>query len=158
MPDMPPVSLREITSDNLDLVLRLSVTEEQEKVYPRSNAYSIAEAHVANDASWIRAVYAGETPVGFLMTSEAPEKGEYFLWRLMVDARHQGKGYGRRAVELLIERIANLQNAKVLWASHLKEDGDAGGFYRKLGFEYTGETIQGGDLLMAMDFSDARTG
>ena len=155
-----PVSLREITSETLESILQLSVTEKQKKVYPRSNAYSIAEAHYPTDDDpvWIRAVYAGETPVGFLMTSEAPAKGEYFLWRLMIDARHQGKGYGRKAVELLIERIETSPNAKALWTSHLKQDGDAGGFYRKLGFEYTGEIIHGGDHLMRTDVEAQGTG
>ena len=65
---------------------------------------------------------------------------------------HQGKGYGRRAIELLIESIKTSPNANVLWTSHLKEDGDAGGFYRELGLKCTGEIIQGGDYLMRIDF------
>ena len=149
-----PVSLREITAENLKSVLRLSVSEEQKKVYPRSNAYSIAEAHYPGDDDpvWIQAIYAGEEPVGFLMTSEAPERGEYFLWRLMIDAKHQRKGYGRRAVELLIERIRNSPNPRFLMTSHLKGDGDAGAFYEKLGFVYTGEILGGCDHVMRIDF------
>ena len=68
------ISLREITGENLRSIHALSVTEEQKKVYPRSNAYSMAEGHYPadDDPVWMRAIYAGETPVGFLMTSEAP--------------------------------------------------------------------------------------
>jgi diamine N-acetyltransferase len=155
-----PVSLREITSENLKPVLRLSVTEEQKKVYPRSNAYSIAEGHYPGDDDpvWIRAIYAGEEPVGFLMTSEVPERGEYFLWRLMIDANHQRKGYGFRAVELLIERIKNSPNPKVLMTSHLKGDGDAGAFYEKLGFVYTGEILNGCDHVMRIVFGEWQNG
>ncbi len=150
-----PVSLREITSKNLKALLTLSVTEEQKKVYPRSNAYSIAEGQYPpdDDPVWIRAIYAGEVPVGFLMTSEAPDRGEYFLWRLMVDAKHQGNGYGSRAVELLIERIKASPTAKELVTSHLKDDGDAGTFYQTLGFEYTGEILDGCDHVMRIGFS-----
>ena len=144
------VSLRAITSRNLKAILALSVTKEQKKVYPRSNAYSIAEGHYPpdDDLVWMRAIYAGEDPIGFLMTSEDPDRGEYFLWRLMIDARHQGKGYGFKAVELLLERIKASPNAKELLTAHLKDDGDAGSFYRKLGFEYTGEVIAGADRVM----------
>ncbi len=144
------VSLREVMSENLRAILALSVTEEQKKVYPRSNAYSIAEGQYPPDDHpvWIRAIYVGEVPVGFLMTSEAPDRGEYFLWRLMIDAKHQGNGYGSRAVELLIERIKASSNAKELVTSHLRDDGDAGTFYRKLGFEYTGEILDGCDRVM----------
>jgi diamine N-acetyltransferase len=148
-----PISLREINGKNLGSVLGLKVTDKQEKVYPRSNAYSIAEGHYPpdDDPVWIRAIYAGEAPVGFLMTSEAPAQGEYFLWRLMIDAKHQGSGYGSRAVELLVERIKDSPNPKALLTSHLKGDGDAGSFYEKLGFSYTGEILGGCDYVMRMD-------
>ena len=149
------ISLREISNENLGRVLGLEVTEDQKKVYPRSNAYSISEGHYPpdDDPVWIRAIYAGDNPVGFLMTSEAPDQGEYFLWRLMIGAQYQGKGYGLKAVELLIERIVNTPNAKTLIASHLTGDGDAGSFYRRLGFEYTGEMLGDDDRVMEIVFS-----
>ena len=148
------MSLRAITSRNLKAILALNVTEEQKKVYPRSNAYSIAEGHYPpdDDAVWMRAIYAGDNPVGFLMTSEDSDRGEYFLWRLMVDAKHQGKGYGSRAVELLIDRIKSSPKAKELVTSHLEDDGDAGSFYMLLGFEYTGEILGGRDHVMKISF------
>jgi diamine N-acetyltransferase len=150
------VTLREITSRNIKEVLALAVKPEQRRVYPRSNGYSIAEGHYPadDDPVWMRAIYAGEVPVGFIMTSEARDRGQYLLWRLMVDARHQGKGYGFRAVELLIERIKALPGARELLTSHLEGDGDAGPFYEKLGFRYTGEIWEGIDHVMKMDLSD----
>jgi diamine N-acetyltransferase len=131
-----PVSLREITRHNIKAILDLKVSKEQENVYPRSNAYSIAEGHYPTDDDpvWMRAIYAGDVPVGFLMTSEAPDRGEYLIWRLMIDAHHQRNGYGSRAVEWLINRITASPNATKLMASHLRGEGDAGPFYQKLGF------------------------
>jgi diamine N-acetyltransferase len=148
------VSLREISNENLGPILSLDVTENQKTVYPRSNAYSIAEGHYPadDDPVWIRAIYAGDTPVGFLMTSEAPNQGEYFLWRLMVGAQYQGKGYGVQAVELLMDRLRNTPNPKSLITSHLKGDGDAGSFYERLGFSYTGEVAGGIDHVMKVYF------
>ena len=149
------VSLREITPENIRAVLGLEVAPEQKSVYPRSNGYSIAEGHYPTDDDpvWMRVIYANETPVGFLMTSEARDRGEYFLWRLMVDAEHQGRGYGSGAVKLLIERIKATGNARMLLTSHLKGDGNASGFYEKLGFVYTGEVIGGIDYVMKIAFS-----
>ena len=67
------VSLREITGRNLRAVLALRVTEGQRKVYSRSNAYSIAEGHYPpdDDPVWIRAIYAGEIPVGLRIADRA---------------------------------------------------------------------------------------
>ena len=149
------VSLREINGKNIKAVLALSVTEEQKQVYPRSNAYSIAEGHYPadDDSVWMRAIYAEEIPVGFIMTSEVPEEGIYFIWRIMIDAKHQGKGYGEKAIKLLIDRIINIGNPKEILTSHLKGDNDVGGFYKKLGFNYTGEIVNDNDYMMKMEFN-----
>ena len=131
------VSLREITQETVNSILDLRVTQEQEQ-FVASNAVSIAQAHFLEDV-WFRAIYADDTPVGFLMLSDQPEKGEYYLWRFMVDAQHQGKGYGRRALELLIEHVKTRPNAKELSLSHVPGPGSPESFYRKLNFEHTGE-------------------
>ena len=141
------VSLREITQDTVNSILDLRVTKDQEQ-FVASNAVSIAQAHFSKDA-WFRAIYADETPVGFLMLSDQPDKGEYFLWRFMVDLQHQGKGYGRRALELLIEHVKTRPNAKELFLSHVPGTGSPEGFYRKLNFERTGEKA-GEELVMKL--------
>ena len=152
--ELGPVTLREITGENLHAVLELSVADHQRKSYPRSNAYSIAEAHYPadDDPVWARAIYAGETPVGFMMTSEAPDKGEYFLWRLMIDHLFQRCGYGRCAVQLLIDRIRKTDNPNTLATSHLQEDASTGRFYEQLGFEYTGECLGEDESVMRLSF------
>ena len=152
--DLGPVTLREITSENLHAILELSVADHQLEAYPRSNAYSIAEAHYPadDDDVWLRAIYAGDTAVGFIMTSEAPSKGLYFLWRLMIDQRFQSRGYGQQAVQLLIERIKNTGNAQVLLTSHLEVDANAGRFYERFGFSYTGKLLGPDDREMQLTF------
>ena len=144
------VRLVEFDRSNIKAVLALDVTDVQKIIYPLSNAYSIAEGHYPSDGDpvWMRAIYVGDVPVGFIMTSEAPTQGDYFLWRLMVDAQYQGNGFGFRAVELLIDRINATGKGRVLITSHLEHDGNAGPFYKKLGFAYTGEKVGGDDLLM----------
>ena len=141
------VSLREITQETVNSILNLRVTKAQEQ-FVASNAFSIAQAHFSPEA-WFRAIYADETPVGFLMLSDQPDKGEYYLWRFMVDAQHQGKGYGRRALELLIEYVKTRPNVKELFLSHVPGTGSPEGFYHKLGFEHTGEKA-GEELVMKL--------
>ena len=143
------VSLREITRETVNSILDLRVSKEQEQ-FVASNAVSIAQAYFSPDA-WFRAIYADETPVGFLMLSDQPDKGEYYLWRFMVDAQHQGKGYGHRALELLIEHVRTRPNAKELFLSHVPGAGSPEGFYHKLGFEHTGEKADE-ELVMKLTF------
>lgn len=95
------VTLREVTQETVNSILNLRVTKEQEQ-FVASNAVSIAEAHFSADA-WFRAIYADETPVGFLMLSDQPDKGEYFLWRFMVDAQYLGPLFIGSMVETVLE-------------------------------------------------------
>ena len=137
------VTLREITGETVTTICKLSDTlpEEQHKMVA-PNAMSIAQAHFSEHA-WFRAIYADETPIGFVMLWDDPEKAEYFLWRLMIAEPHQRQGYGRRAIDHLITYVKTRPNATELKASYVPMDGGPEGFYHKLGFEETGEVMHG---------------
>ena len=66
------------------------------------------------------------------LDQEAPE---YWVWRFMIDKHHQGKGYGYRALELVIAYVRTLPNAQELFLSYTPAEGSLSPFYRKLGFE-----------------------
>jgi diamine N-acetyltransferase len=133
------VSLREITDETLRSILRLKVSPQQEK-YVASNAVSIAQAYFHRATAWFRAIYAAETPVGFVMLEDKPNEASYFLWRFMIDAQYQHFGFGKRAIELLIEQVKTRPNATTLGVSCVPDgDGSPCAFYEKLGFVYTGE-------------------
>jgi diamine N-acetyltransferase len=70
-----------------------------------------------------------------------PEEQDYFLWRLMVAGPHHGKGFGRRAIELLVDYVRTRPGAKVLETSCGQGPGSPEGFYRKVGFERNGKML-----------------
>jgi diamine N-acetyltransferase len=140
------VTLREVTKKSLFDILRLKVAPEQAR-FVAPNAVSIAEAHFSPDVAWFRAIYSGETPVGFVMLEADEPKAHYFLWRFMIDARYQGRGIGQRAIELVIEHVRTRPGAAVLVTSCVPGDGGPGPFYEKLGFVYTGAEDEG-ELVM----------
>lgn len=131
------VTLRKITSHTVRTICGLKVSDNQKR-FVTANAISIAEAYFRKEA-WFRAIYADETPVGFVMLYEVPKYGSYAVWRLMIDARYQGRGYGRKAMELVIKRIRRRPNATTLTTYVEREEGGPEEFYRKFGFEFTGE-------------------
>ncbi len=132
----PKIALCKITGKTVMSICDLHVSEAQRK-FVAPNAISIAQASFSK-SEWFRAVYAGDTPIGFVMLAEMPERGRHFLWRLMIDARYQGKGYGRRAMGLVIRHVKRNSKAKALYLSVRRETGGAEGFYKRLGFEFTG--------------------
>jgi diamine N-acetyltransferase len=135
------VTLREITAETVREICKLSDTLEPPRSYMVApNAVSIAQAYFEPKA-WFRAIYAGDAPVGFLMLYDNPDEPEYFLWRLMVAGPQHGKGYGRRAIELLVEYVKTRPGATVLETSCGQGPGSPEGFYRKLGFERSGKML-----------------
>jgi diamine N-acetyltransferase len=122
---------------------------EEQKGFVAPNAVSISQAHFSNYA-WFRAIYADETPVGFVMVYIDKEKPEYYLWRYMIDAEHQGKGYGRQALSQVIDYIKTLPKATEMFTSYVPGEGCPAPFYRKLGFEETGEW-DGGEAVMKLE-------
>ena len=139
------VTLREVTADTVRTICNLSVTDYQTQ-FVAPNAVSMAQAYFSDNA-WFRGIYAGEAPVGFVMLYDDPEKPEYFLWRFMIDARYQGMGFGRRALELLIEHVRTRPGASELLTSVHQADGGPQGFYEGSGFVLTGEYEEGEALL-----------
>ncbi|MES2958344.1 MAG: GNAT family N-acetyltransferase [Pseudomonadota bacterium] len=87
------------------------------------------------------ALYADGEPVGLLLLwdsrrDSAEPADELYVWRLMVDARHQGRGHGRSAVRWVIDEARRLGVARVGLAHNPANE--VGAFYQKLGFAYTG--------------------
>ena len=135
------VTLLEITGETVVTICKLSDTlSAPQKKMVAPNAQSIAQAHY-NRYFWFRAIYADETPVGFLMLYDNPEECKYFLWRLMIAGPHQGLGYGKKAVQLLIEHVRTRPGAQVLFVSCGEGEASPEGFYARLGFQRTGEML-----------------
>ena len=135
-------TLREITKETVRAVARLDVgPDEQGLVAP--NAVSIAEAHFEPKA-WFRAVYSGEEPAGFVMVWRDPPDKVFYIWRFMVDAGFQGRGVGRRALELLLDE-ARADGVEAVTLSVVPGPHSALTFYERFGFEPTGE-VHGGEV------------
>ncbi len=132
------VTLREITPANSEAIFKLSVADSQKHLVA-SNERSIAQAHF-EEAAWFRAIYADDEPVGFLMLhdeslrAEPREEGYLVLWRMMIDERFQGMRFGWEAMLLVIAHARTRPTVTRLQTSWAQEDGNAGDFYRKLGF------------------------
>ena len=143
------VSLREITAETVVSICNLSNTlPEQQQRAVAPNAQSIAQAHFSQYA-WFRAIYADETPVGFIMLYDNPEEPKYFLWRLMIAGHCQKLGYGKKAIELLIEHVRRRPGAEELLVSCVEGEGSPEGFYAKVGFKRTGEML-GKEVVMRL--------
>jgi diamine N-acetyltransferase len=157
------VTLKKITNENREAVLALRVAPGQEQ-YVSSVRDSLAEAAEYPHAKpWHRAVFAdGESagPVGFVMVSwncepQPPEIiGPWFLWKLLIDERYQGRGYGTAVIRHIAE-LVRAEGATELLTSFVPGDSGPARFYERLGFVPTGELDDSGEIIVRLGLPSA---
>ena len=162
------LKLEKVNGKNVWDILSLKVAESQKK-YVASNDISIIEAYIAvtgNGYAFPFGIYENDTPVGFLMIGygtddywdDAPAiaKGNYNLWRLMIDDHYQGKGYGKEAVRLAMDfiRTRPCGSAVYCWLSYEPENDVARKLYQSFGFTETGE-YDGEEMIAVLELGGA---
>lgn len=148
---MNTITLQEITAASVHDVLALAVAPAQSR-FVAPNAVSLAQA-LFHPEAWYRAIVANGTPVGFVMLEdptqlpEPPVEPYLAIWRFMIDARFQRQGYGRRALELIVEHARRKPGITELLTSCVPGPGSPEAFYRRHGFAPTGEILDGETIL-----------
>ena len=146
------ITLAEITKDNVNPIVRMNPGASGERMVA-TNGISIAQGTYSKSA-WFRAVMADDTPVGFVMLFDptldidAAKKEDAPLdslniWRLMIEFKHQGKGYGEQVMKLIIERAKSMPAINTVSLSYVQRDGNAKPFYERMGFRETGKVTEG---------------
>ncbi len=129
------LELRELEDSTFRQITKLEVNDNQKKcVAP--NLYSIAQAYFNKDA-WFRGIYVNDKPVGFVMLELNHKKPEYYLWRFMIDKNQQGKGYGKIALDHIVEYLKQFPKATKLESSVVMGDDSPLKFYLNYGFKET---------------------
>ncbi|MBW0116808.1 GNAT family N-acetyltransferase [Pseudonocardia abyssalis] len=155
-PTGPPqdVALVPVDASTTRAVWRL-VTHRSQERFVATTAVSFADALFPESVDgvpllpWLRMITADGEPAGFVMLAEVTSTvPDPYLWRLLVDRRHQRRGVGARAVGLLGERLRE-QGRTRLVTSWVEGPGGPGPFYRRLGFVPTGE-IDDGETVAAL--------
>ncbi|MBL8361391.1 MAG: histidinol dehydrogenase [Rubrivivax sp.] len=150
------VELRPVSAANMDELMKLAVHPEQ-RGYVASNERSLAQA-AYTPAGRPLGIYAQGTPVGFLLLYDArldaeEPADELYVWRLMIDAAHQGRGHAAAAMRWVLDEARRMGLSRVA-LSHVQGNTAAGAFYERLGFRYTGE-VDGVEVKMANDLERA---
>ena len=147
------LELKKINRNNIVEILKLEVFDNQ-KSFVATNNSSIIEAYIElteNNHVFTFGIYKDDTPVGFLMigydVNSAGEgaskiaKGNYNIWRLMIDKKFQGKGFGKKAMGLALEFINTFPcgTAKYCWLSYESDNDVARQLYKSVSFVETDE-------------------
>jgi diamine N-acetyltransferase len=157
---MARVELRDlVTEDDDEAVMGLRRGPGQDRYLGRMISHfedAIADAKACPRMWSVHDADSGQL-VGFVMISDGiPQEvldadddivGPYYLWRLLIDHRFQGRGYGAATIDAVVEYVRTRPNADVLLTSCKAGEGSPQPFYVHYGFELTGEQKWGEDLL-----------
>ena len=144
------ISLRKITSENCEAICKLNADNR----FVATNTESLVEAYAHYSEHGIGpiayGIYSDDTPVGFIMAeyNNSPEENDgmpyYYLWRMMIDNDHQRKGYGKAALDLMVQELRTHPQGKAdkFFTSYVPGDDGPMGFYAKYGFTHTGEMVE----------------
>lgn len=151
--------LEKVTPDNVEAACGLRIRPDQEGLVAPV-ARSLAEAYAQPEIAWPRLVYDGEHLVGFVMAffdvrfnpDDPDDRLRSGLWRLNIAADHQGRGYGRFAVESVCEEIRRRGQSRVTVTWVPGEHGPER-FYQRLGFRLTGEA-SGDEVVGELDLPE----
>lgn len=137
------VTLQDITEENFEDFMDMELPEHQRELLA-SNAYSIAQSRFYPD--YIpRGVCCDGVPAGFLLYDRRADdvEGDYAIYRFMVDHARQGRGIGRRAMELLLAELRARPDMRRITICYHERNARAKAFYASFGFVETGVDERG---------------
>jgi len=141
-------SLQKIDKSNYMQVCHLQVSQEQAH-HLAPNMLSLVEA-AYNEGYITRAIYAGDTMVGFLMWVHETET-KSSIWRFMVAEEYQRQGIGRAALDLAIREMKLKPGVREIEIRYNPSNPVAKDFYATFGFVETGMDLEHDDMLAVIE-------
>ncbi|HUU78427.1 MAG TPA: GNAT family N-acetyltransferase [candidate division Zixibacteria bacterium] len=130
------ITLKTINRENFEELISLHVTPEQEQ-FVASNLYTIAQMQFKEEKIAL-GIYTGGIAVGLI----AYDLEDYDIWRLMIDSQYQGKGYGRKAIELVLNVLRNDGRLKIARTSVVVENIVMIHLIESFGFKENGNVLR----------------
>ena len=147
------ITFRPVTRANFTAVTELTVSPDQAD-FVAPNLYSLAEAAI--EPSWTPlAIYVGEDLVGFAQFGRDDETGRWWIMRYMIDAQHQGRGYGTAALPALIDLMVERHGCGEIFLGYEPSNDVAERLYARVGFVPTGEMVRG-QIVARLDLTSSR--
>ena len=131
------IRLERVTKENLSALLALK-TKDDQTCFVSTPAESLAQAYVFAETAFPFAVCNDQDVVGFIMMGYYEEKKYYTLWKLLIDQRYQGRGYGKAALELGLAFLKQQFHVSEVYTGVIPGNSVAKRLYRSIGFKETG--------------------
>ncbi len=140
MNELKGLSIEILPPYRWDEIKDLSVYEEQSH-FIETSLHCLDDAkNNAYNMKWnFYGIYEDDNLIGFAMHGESKILFLTQVWldRFMIDKKYQGKGYGKKSMELILEKMYEDYNCKKIHLSVHEDNSFAIKLYQKLGFAKT---------------------
>ena len=131
------IHLEDVTPDNWREELKVS--KEQER-YVSDAMKILARAYAfRNQRSYACIIYEEGEPIGMALYYDCDELQAYDFSQLFIDERYQGRGFGKEAAKLILDRMKRDGKYSEVVLCYIEGNKAAKEMYEKLGFYHTGE-------------------
>ena len=149
------VTLEALDVSNWLKICDLSVSRKQKKFFPVPNVYWIGISRY-EEKTELFAVKASGEYIGLIGGGCDRDGVTGYINPLMIDRRHQGKGYARQAMLLMITYLRERLHVTKINIGHRKANQAAGRLYESLGFRIIGEDEKA--YRRQLDLTEERSG
>lgn len=133
-----PIEIRDVDQENWFACTKLQVTDEQRALFPSPVVYWLAESRFVPHFTPL-AIFLDAALIGFSVYGLDADDGNYWIIAFLIDRNYQGRGYGRMAMEALIQEIRMRHGCPRIMLGHRHANMHAERLYAALGFERVGE-------------------
>lgn len=142
------IRLEEVNEDNWRE--DLAVAPEQ-KTYVANAVTLMARAYAYRKYnSYACVIYDDDTPVGMALYYDCPDYGAYDFSQFFIDERYQGRGYGKQAAQMILDRMRSEGRYSKAVLCFIDGNDAAKSLYEGLGFHLTGEEDED-EIIMEME-------
>lgn len=141
-----------VSMENRDEILNLSIKDDQEG-FVETTSQCLSDADKSPKWNPI-GIYHEDTLIGFAMYGLWSKEGIHdnvWLDRFLIDKHYQHHGFGKEALEIIIQEVFNKYQCDRIYLSLYSVNKVAEHLYKEYGFEFNGEKdINGEDVMVLL--------
>lgn len=145
------IKIKPVDEANFMAVVQLEMTPAQKEAkWLSDNVFSLAQCWLyrENNDCFPHAIYWQDEVVGFVLMEIDADSQELLIWRLMIGQQFQGKGYGRQAVQAIIDNAAINYPERRLVADYVSGNEAMKQLLMGLGFKQVGYHFEHQEYVM----------
>lgn len=146
------ITLEKVNKHNFKKIIDMKLPPDQ-ACFVASNVVSLAQAWLYYEEARPFAICEGKEVVGFVMLDWDEGERTVGIWRFMIGSQYQQKGYGKKALEIIIKLVREEGKFDLIYLDYVSNNTIARELYHSLGFMENGE-VEDDEIVMTLPLTN----